>query len=187
MRLYDVKPKKEVFQWGEMDVISLGESGRARMRGLIPFHAEYEEESADYAIGQTKMGRPKVIRNGEVSAGWIAVLSGKGVYTRGTYGTVYVLAEDAEKVKVHVRGRGAFGAAGGVGSWNEFLVEVKPEYPVRFNVRPAGGRHKIPRKWVVFNGEGDPVVVYAGEEDVYTDQTGIELVDDLVDLVDLIE
>lgn len=46
------------------------------------------------------------------------------------------------------KGYGAWGAAGRIGSYDEFLCIIKDGTWVR--VRPAGGSHKIPRYWLYF-------------------------------------
>jgi hypothetical protein len=149
MKLYGIKPVEREFEWGKMKVVELGEEGRGRKQMFIPFHAEEGLDS--YDIGQTKTGRIKIMtdRNTPPKKGWIAKLSGDGVYTRGTYGSVYILLEDKSNIEILEKGYGAFGIAGRIGSWNDFLVIVK-DYPTRFLIRPAGGSHKIERYWLVF-------------------------------------
>lgn len=181
MKLYNINPEKMKFDWGEMDVVALGERGRGRHQELIPFHAVFDPAAEDYEIAPTQSGKPKIIRRGPgmgTSPGWIARLSGEGCYTRGTYGTVYAVGaaggNDRCRVAVKAVGRGAYGDAGRVGSWNEFLVVIKPPYPVRFYVRPSGGEHKIPRYWLVFTGDAkSPVKIRGEERETFSEATGI--------------
>lgn len=175
MKLYNVHPEKRQFNWGEMDVITLGERGRGRKEVYIPFHViSFDEKGSNYEIGQTKNGMPKIIASNENTEGYIAVLSGKGCYTRGTYGTVYIFHEDKEKIKVLAYGYGAYGAAGRIGNWGEFLVVIIPPYPIRIRVRPAGGAHKISRYWLIFQRDGI-CRVKDEEAEIFTETTGIYL------------
>jgi len=158
-----------------MSVVALGERGRARKETLVPFHAPLPtytdkkiSEESFYAIGVSRSGAPKIVQRnifggfwGEgASPGWIAALSGKGVYTRGTYGTVYLSPNIAAAthprtapVQILAEGVGAFGLAGRIGEWREFLVAFSPSSdsdPVIFYVRPAGGARKIEGYFLVF-------------------------------------
>ena len=172
MKLYGINPHEEEFPWGKMKIVTLGEKGRGRKYFYVPFQAD-TVEGDDFQIGITQSGAPKIIR-GEKSEGWIAKLSGEGTYTRGTYGSVYVVNEDIDKVKVIASGFGAYGDAGRVGEWNEFLVEINPEFPVRFWIRPSGGDYKIHRYWLVFI-EDKVIKVKKEEKDLFMEQTGISL------------
>lgn len=174
MKLYNIEPEKRTFDWGEMAVVALGERGRGRHQELVPFHAAFDPAAEDYEIGQTQSGKPKIVRTGNSSEGWIARLSGEGCYTRGTYGTVYAVSDDRARVGVRAIGSGAYGAAGRVGDWNEFLVVIKPPYPARFYVRPSGGEHKIARYWLVFTENVRfPARVRGDELEAFSETTGI--------------
>lgn len=174
MRLYNVKPIEKEFQFGKMSVVTLGEKGRGRQETLIPFHAD-NIEGNNFEIAQTRTGKSKIIKGSTSSPGWIAVLSGSGCYTRGTYGTVYVPENQKQNIEVLAKGYGAYGAAGRVGDWNEFLVAVRT-MPTVFYVRPAGGRHKMNRYWLVF--DKDQVFrVDEEERDIYVDQSGVDLIE----------
>lgn len=126
MKLWNIEPQKVSTGFGEIDaVVLLGEEGRGRKRALVPI---------------TKFNK---------NAQWVARLSSEGTYSRGTYGTVYVLTEDREKINIVDFGVGAYGDAGRIGSWNDFLVSIE-ETPVRFLMRPSGGPAKRERFWIVF-------------------------------------
>ena len=174
MKLYNIKPVKRKFSWGEMDVISLGEEGRGRRLTIIPFHANISNlEGDNFQIGRTLKGFPKIV-NGESSDGYIAKLSAEGVYTRNTYGSVYIHPDDKEKIKIIASGNGAYGLAGRIGEWYEFLVEISPQYPIRFYVQPSGGEHKIKGYYVVVFT--DKVYKVPKEEiQIFEDQMGISL------------
>ena len=146
MKKYNLKPQTRKFNWGEMNVIALGESGRGRHEEFVLFHAP--EDASYVELAQTKAGRPKIVQS-QSSAGWLAVVSGAGCYTRGTYGSIYCLK--GADVKVIAKGSGAYGDAGRIGGWNDFLVEI-PEGTF-LKVRPAGGDFKIARYWLYFGEE----------------------------------
>jgi len=173
MKLYGIEPHEEEFQWGKMKVVVLGEKGRGRKYVYVPFQAD-TVEGDDFQIGSTQSGAPKIIKGKSSSEGWIAKLSAQGTYTRGTYGSVYIVNEDIHKVKVIASGFGAYGDAGRVGEWNEFLVEINPVFPVRFWVRPSGGEYKIPRYWLVFVKD-EVIKVRSEEKTLFIEQTGIHL------------
>jgi len=151
MRLYGIEPQTVTFPWGKMQVVSLGEEGRGRKLTYVPFQAEFDKDADDYEIGTSRRNLPKIIRTGKPSSGWIAGLSGSGTYTRGTHGTVYVLNEYVGNAFVVAYGYGAYGDAGRIGDWWEYLVTVRE--PAVFLVRPAGGAHKIKRYYLVFDNE----------------------------------
>jgi hypothetical protein len=181
MKRYNLKPETRKFNWGEMSVIALGDSGRGRHEELVPFHAP---EDANYVeLAQTKAGKPKIVQS-QNSTGWLAVVSGSGCYTRGTYGTVYCLK--GADVKVIAKGSGAYGDAGRIGGWNDFLVEVPEETFLK--VRPAGGDGKIDRYWLYFDVE-KVFTVSKPEMAMFCEQMGLEcppeLFDELQDLASM--
>jgi hypothetical protein len=206
MRLYNVRPSEREFSFGKMSVVALGERGRARKETLVPFHAPPPtyttytmgiSEESFYIIGVSRSGAPKIMRGEGASPGWIAVLSGKGVYTRGTYGTVYLSPDIAAAthprtapVQILAEGYGAFGLAGRVGGWHEFLVTLSPSSdsdPVIFYVRPAGGARKIERYFLVFTASA-VYRVYDAERTAFEAATGIILppsIEGWLDLADV--
>jgi len=152
MKLWNIEPNKVSTGFGEIDAVVLGEEGRGRKRALVPM-TKIENNDAE----------------------WVARLSAEGTYTRGTYGTVYVLVEDREKIKIIDFGVGAYGDAGRIGSWNDFLVSIE-ETPVRFLMRPSGGPGKRKRYWLVFTK--DKVYTVKQEEtSIFTETTGIDIPD----------
>ena len=151
MRLYGFEPQTVTFSWGKMQVVVLGEEGRGRKLTYVPFQADYDINKRDYEVTVTRRGLPKITRCGIPTNAWIAKLSGNGTYTRGTHGTVYVLDKYVDNVFVVAYGYGAYGDAGRIGDWWEYLVTVRE--PAVFLVRPAGGAHKIKRYYLVFDNE----------------------------------
>lgn len=176
MRLYNVEPVKESFEWGEMDVITLGEKGRGRRLTIVPFHALFEDKGDKYDVALTKTGRPKIVVSEGAPKGWIAKLSSEGVYTRWTKGFVSVLKDDMENIEVLATGMGAFGDAGRLGSWNDHLVKVN-EKITRIYVHPAGD-WKRENFWLVFNYKSEPVKVNVDEVNLFSEMTGIYIPDE---------
>ncbi len=151
MKLWNIEPYKVSTGFGEIDAVVLGEEGRGRKRALVPM-TKIENNDAE----------------------WIVKLSGEGTYTRGTYGTVYVLTEDRKKIKIIDFGVGAYGDAGRIGSWGDFLVAIE-ETPVRFLMRPSGGPAKRERYWIVFDEK--VYTVKQEETSIFTEATGIDIPD----------
>ena len=152
MKLWNIEPTKVSTGFGEIDAVLLGEEGRGRKRALVPI---------------TKINK--------INAQWVVRLSAEGTYTRGTYGTVYVLTKDREKIKIIDFGVGAYGDAGRIGSWMDFLVAIE-KTPVRFLMRPSGGPGKRERYWLVFTKD-TVKKVYQEETSIFTETTGIDIPD----------
>ena len=149
MKLWNIEPVKIKLSFGEIEAVVLGEEGRGGKRALVPI---------------TKINN---------NAQWVVRLSAEGTYTRGTYGTVYVLTKDREKIKIIDFGVGAYGDAGRIGSWNEFLVSIE-ETPVRFLMRPSGGPGKRERYWMVFDKD-KVYTVKPTEIDIFKETIGIDI------------
>jgi glycine cleavage system H lipoate-binding protein len=149
MKLWNIKPKKEKFQWGEMCIVSLGESGRERKRVLIPFFSE-DTEGDTFEVQRNQKGDPRIVKTESPSEGWIARVNTHSAYTRYTVGCAYVHPEDMEKVEKIDMGYGAWGMAGRLGTWDEYLLAVK-ETPVRVFVMPSGKNSRP--YWLVFNDD----------------------------------
>lgn len=187
MKRYNISPVKRTFDWGEMTVVALGERGRGRFENVIPFHADEQTELLE--IGLTKTNKPKIVQSADGN-GWLAVVSGDGCYTRGTYGTVYCLKGDEKKIKVISYGCGAYGDAGRIGDWNEFLITVN--YPIFLRVRPSGGSHKIARYWLYF-GDDKVYKIQLEELPIFCEQFGLDIPEEgnegenLIDLISLKE
>lgn len=152
MKLWNIEPLKIKLSFKEIDAVVLGEEGRGRKRALVPM-TKIENNDAE----------------------WVARLSAEGTYTRGTYGTVYVLTDDRKKIKIIDFGLGAYGDAGRIGSWGDFLVAIE-ETPVRFLMRPSGGPAKRERYWIVFDKD-KVYTVKQGEIDVFKETIGIDIPD----------
>jgi hypothetical protein len=129
-----------------MNVIELGEIGRGREGKIIPFHAYKEEKYID--VGETKTGNPKIISSNKDDYKWLGVLSGAGRYSRGTTGDVYCSPKDLTRIEIVAMGYGAFGGAGNIGTFYEYLAIVPDCTWVK--IVPAGGS-KISNYWKYFD------------------------------------
>jgi len=181
-RYFDVEQRS--FAWGDMYVVVLGEQGRGRKEVYIPYHAHIDCQLVE--LGTTRSGSIKIVPS-QSSDGWLAVVSGSGTYTRGTYGTVYVPPQMTDKIKVIASGYGAYGDAGRIGMWYDFLITA--EDGTLLKVRPAGGPSKRARYWLYF-GEDKVYKISIAEMPMFCDVKDIlpppEDLDSLVDLKDLI-
>jgi hypothetical protein len=92
-----------------------------------------------------------------------------------------------DKIKVIASGCGAYGDAGRIGMWYEFLITA--EDGTLLKVRPAGGPSKRDRYWLYF-GEDKVYKISIAEMSMFCDVKDIlpppEDLDTLVDLKDLI-
>ena len=146
MRQYNITPEVKTFPFGDLNVLSLGEKGRGRKEAIIP--VQPNKGTCDLEVSLTKAGKPKLTIAKLPAPGWIARISARGTYTRGTMGTVWVQSDKAHQIKVIAHGYGAYGDAGRVGSWDDFLVQV-PDNTL-FVVYPSGGTHKCPPRYLLF-------------------------------------
>ncbi len=148
MKGYNLNPVEKEFSWGKMNVINIGESGRGRFQETVPFHCPLTTNN--FGITETKSGKPKIVTGkNEDNGGWLAYLSGEGCYTRGTYGSIYIEPKYIDYVEVIAKGYGAYGDAGRIGIWHEFLCKVSEG--IFLKVRPAGGSSKIESYWLYFD------------------------------------
>lgn len=184
MKIFNIVPIVREMSFGELSVIALGERGRGRYEAVIPCGVKKDEKFG--SITKTKSGNPKIVPSSSPEHGWLAIVSGSGTYTRGTYGTVYCQKEDVEKVQVLATGNGAYGDAGRIGSWNEFLITISDNTFLR--IRPAGGQHKIERYNLFFSAE-KVFRIPDSELQIFCEQMGLEVleldIDQLVDLASL--
>jgi len=144
--------------FGELTAIILGEYGRGRNETIVPFQEDIKEN--DFIIPTTtKTGKVKIIKGGD-NKGWIARISCKGCYTRGSVGTAYVHKEDSDKVKVLASGNGADGQAGRTGYWDDYLLQIEDNTLIR--VKKHGG-YKTPAFYLFF---GETKVFQISEEEI---------------------
>lgn len=133
----------------QITAIVIGESGRGRKQVFIPAPAGMKETEL-VEIGLTQSGRPKIIRS-ESQEDWLAKISSSGTYTRNTYGSIYVPKNYLGNVQIIASGYGAYGDAGRIGTFYEFLLTVKDDSFIK--IRPSGGEHKRPPYWLRFTND----------------------------------
>ena len=179
MKGYNLQFTSKEFPWGNMDIIMLGEDGRGRRYEIIPFHAK---GAYYYDIASTKSGKTKIVKCPD-ERNWLARLNSQGCYTRNTYGSVFVQKKDMDRVRVISRGKGAYGDAGRIGRWYDYLTTIKDRTFIF--MRPSGGSHKIHRYWLYF-GIDEVHKVKKEEIDIFCDQYDLDvpIIDNLVDLVE---
>lgn len=184
MKLFNIVPIVRDMSFGSLNVVCLGERGRGRFEAVVPCDVKKDDKFG--SIAKTKSGNPKIVPSSLPEHGWIAVVSGSGTYTRGTYGTVYCQKCDAEKVQVLATGNGAYGDAGRIGDWNEFLITITDNTFLR--IRPAGGQGKIDRYNLFFSAE-KVFRISDSELQIFCEQMGLDIpvinLDELVDLASL--
>jgi len=157
MKQYNLKAEKRQLSFGELTVIALGERGRGRYENLVPFQGDITEK--DFVIPTpTKSNKVKVIGGGD-NIGWVARISCKGCYTRGTIGQASVHNKDVGNVTVLASGNGAEGDAGRIGWWADYLLQIADDTLIR--VKQHGG-YKIPAYYLFF--AKDRVYKISGEE-----------------------
>lgn len=150
--------------FGTLRAIALGEKGRGRMLTYVPCEGDFPD-GAPVALSTTRAGKPKIIAgHGGDTAGWLARVSTAGPYIRGAYGHVRVRAQDRALVSVVAVGYGAFGDAGRVGQWYDYLLRLQEGAVLR--VKPSRGPayflHATPDKIVRL--EQEEASVYEGAD-----------------------
>jgi len=149
MIYYGPAPQLRTFAFGEMNVIELGERGRGRWQEIIPAPADLKTGDC-VALRATRSNKPKIVR-AECGDGneHLMVISTSGVYTRNTIGGVSVHPDFIDHVTYVTSGNGAYGMAGRVGSWRDYLLIVRS--PALLRVKPVGG-YKTPAYYLAIDG-----------------------------------
>mgnify|MGYP000845558041 CR=1 FL=1 len=169
MKPYNLYPIEKEFSWGKMNVIELGEEGRGRKLTYIPFHAPKDAQYVE--IATTRTGKPKIIES-QNSQGWLTRINTLGAYTRNTDGWILVPLDYYKNIKVVAYGEGAWGDAGRLGRWTDYLLEIKDNTLIR--VCPSGGSYKIPRYWLWF-GENKVLEITNEVFDFFLEEKGLEI------------
>ena len=139
--------------------VTLGEFGRGRREVFLSTNLTIEKIqkglNTDLSIGKTRSGRPKLIE--EKDGKLYLILNSSNGYTRRGCGFQNVREEDKERITVIARSNGADGDAGGIGSWDENLVEIlgKESLVIR-NKRSGGGTSQIIR--IDWDNNPNPVI-----------------------------
>lgn len=118
----NITSEKRQFDWGEINQIALGETGRGRRMLALTCPPETGLRvgmNIGLSIGQTKSGKPKIIKSNE---GLYLLLSSQGGYTRRVNGRIWHSSNDFELL---ADGNGADGDAGRIGHWDVVLLKCK--------------------------------------------------------------
>ena len=136
MKAYNLVPKSVQMSFGTLNTLVLGEAGRGRKMTYVPCERRFED-GEPVALSTTRAGKPKIIAGqpGSDATGWLARVSTEGSYLRGAYG--HVRALDPALVRVVAYGYGAFGDAGRVGRWYDYLLALQPGAVLQ--VKPTRG------------------------------------------------
>lgn len=136
MKAYRLDATEREMSLGSLSVLVLGERGRGMVEKLI--HCPENIEDGDLvSLGKTRTGRAKILKQDDGQNNkWLAHISTEGAYIRGAYGHIEVSKwADVELVEL---GYGAFGDAGRVGRWYDYLVVVPDNTVVK--VKPSRGK-----------------------------------------------
>jgi hypothetical protein len=139
MKAYNLNAITYNASFGAVEVLKLGEEGRGRKITLVTCPKGLVD-GENVTLFTPKVGKPKIGQGGETNSDqpcWLMRISAEGAYVRGANGNVRVLKGQEANVSVVSRGRGAFGDAGGVGSWDDLLMQVSPDTVLR--VKPSRG------------------------------------------------
>jgi len=166
MKAFNLIPKDVQMSFGMLKAIVLGQQGRGRLLTYVPCEERFED-GACVALAATRTGRPKIVAgqpSDDAAGGWLARISTEGPYLRGAYGHVRVRALDTELVNVVAYGYGAFGDAGRVGRWYDYLLTIQPGAVLRVKPtrRPAYLLHATPDQIVRL--EQEEAIVYEGAD-----------------------
>ena len=163
MRAYNLIPKEVEFSFGTLSVLTLGEAGRGRKLTYVPCERRFEDGEPVELIA-SRAGKPKIVAGTDCSGGWIARISTEGSYMRGAYGHVRVRAQDRALASVVALGYGAFGNAGRVGVWGDYLLTIQPGVVLKVKPtrRPAYFLHVMPDQIVRL--EKEEATVYDGAD-----------------------
>ena len=139
-------PRDIKLSFGTLAALVGGEEGRGRRLLVLPVDSvllKKTQEAEGYiplnsqeiSIGTTTTGRPKIIASGDSNANY-ALLSTAGGHTRRGCGYNTILEWDAE---ILASGNGADGEAGGIGTWDIDLFELKSSNGI-IKIKYSGGK-----------------------------------------------
>lgn len=184
MKSYNLKGTTVPMSWGQLVCLQLGEKGRGRKLALVPMHEEKFPDGTMVRISTTAAGSPKIVPDKDAS-GWLARVSAQGGYSRGTYGSVFCPQSHSDSIRVVAMGCGAYGDAGNIGDWMDFLLEVQDGSLLR--IRESGTANgKGEAYWLHFTAS-KVVRVEVGQLMLYFESVGLEppqkgFDDDMLDL-----
>lgn len=141
----DLYAQDREMDWGTLHQITMGEHGRGRQLITLPCPPDVDRITSglhgDLSIGQTKSGRPRIVRAHDDKL--YMLLSAHGAYTRRGNGVIYTLDRDFDKFTVLCRGNGADGDAGRIGFWDCLVLEA-PLTDAIVRVRTSGAGYGTP-------------------------------------------
>ena len=145
-----VRQDKEM-DWGTLTRFTVGEEGRGRKLMSLPVpqwleKLEGEKLYPDLTIGETKTGRPRIVKGTDTRM--FMILSAEGGYTRRGDGVIYVRKGTYDKIKTLASGNGADGDAGRVGFWMCACIEV-PNDDFIIRVRTSGSGYGTPSDFYI--------------------------------------
>lgn len=185
MKSFNIKPTEKTLSWGTLMCLSLGESGRGRVQTLVPCHKSAIADGEAVETAMSKDGKPKIVASQQKGSLWLARVSAQGGYSRGTYGSVFCPQSHSDSIRVVAMGCGAYGDAGNIGDWMDFLLEVQDGSLLR--VRESGTANgKGEAYWLHFTAS-KVVRVEVGQLMLYFESVGLEppqkgFDDDMLDL-----
>ena len=172
----NLTPAEVELDFGKIFQIVLGEKGRGRreLRLTCPEGCKLEKGlNAEYTIGMTKSGRPRIIAGRDNTL--YLLISTEGRYTRRGDGWVGVWKQNTCSYEVMARGNGADGDAGRIGQWVVLLVKVVGDPENEWlRIRTGGGGYGIDPQWLNISRRG--VFLFADTQKAvdFADYTEVE-------------
>lgn len=169
MKAYNIVPKEIQIAGGPVQVLTLGESGRGRELKIIKVDAQTENVSVK-VCGTSSL---KIVDTENVDGMWLARISTEGAYIRNALGACYIPKDQIGQVRVLARGYGAFGDAGRIGTWYDYLLSVATGTLIKVK------RTRYAAYWLHFT-EDNVKRIKREELDIYLDMQGIPLIEDVI-------
>jgi len=174
-KAYNLAASEVEMSFGKLRTIALGQQGRGRLLTYVPCEGDFPD-GAPVALATTRTGKTKIVAgHGGDAAGWLARVSTEGPYIRGAYGHIRARVQDRALVQVVAYGYGAFGDAGRVGQWCDYLLKLQPGAIIR--VKPTRGQayflHATTDRIVRLDQE--EALVYEGAEIPITGEDWVDI------------
>ena len=169
MKAYNLNAKEIELSFGKISALVLGERGRGRWQVIVPAPKDIKDGSG-VCIGKTKTGKNKIVFCDD-KKGWLARVSTEGRYVRGATG--FIKANPA-KVKIIEAGNGAYGDAGRLGTWKDYLLQIEDNTFVY--VKPTRASTVSP--YYLYFSKDNVYRVEREELDIFLDNMDIEFDED---------
>lgn len=149
-----LKSTLATFEFGNLNYIYVGESGRGRRSINILCDEETELKRGNnehYSISYTKTGKPKLVLAETLET--YAIVDTYGGYTRR--GNGFVVFPECEAALFE--GNGADGKAGRIGSWGVYLFKVEEGsvYKINYSGRDGETTYLFQLNGIVYELNGD--------------------------------